>query len=238
MTDPTDTLFDQVPGPSPWYLTPTTKTVKGFQWKPAGQVSPAAGKTLLLGCNGPVAVLNFYNYTMMLDESSLLLWHQQWTHNVPTEPVRLLVIDPNRLSSLPDDLDSLYKTMNDDHVPIALGGLPTAEVRLPTDNCSDELRAEFPEQTRSLEELLILCRSSSIPTGVPENGSNSALLVARPRESSYRIYPQDWFNSGGLDYGYQWITRIARNPLTGKVQGEGIRISPFVLDNSLRKLCK
>ena len=86
MAEARHALFDEVPGPSPWFLTPDTKTVKGFQWKPAGQTSPAAGKTLLLGCDGPVAVLNFYNYVMTLDESSLLIWHQRRTDNAPTEP--------------------------------------------------------------------------------------------------------------------------------------------------------
>ena len=235
MPDAKDALFDQVPGPSPWYLTPATKTVKGFQWKLAGHESPAAGKTLLMGCNGPV--LNFYNYVMVLDKSSLLMWHQRWTNNVPTEDVRLFVIHPNRLASLPDDLDSLYRTMNEHQTPFTIGGAPTAEVRLPTGDCTGDVSAEFPEQTRSLEELLILCRCSGIPR-TPECGSETALLVARPRESSYRLYPQDWFNFGGLDYGYQWITRVARNPLTGQVHGEGIRIAPFILDNSLRRLRK
>ena len=62
-----------------------------------------------------------------------------------------------------------------------------------------------------------------------------ALMVACPRECTVQLYGQDWFNGGGLDYGYQWVTRVARDPKTGKVRGEGIRISPFVLDTSLRQ---
>jgi len=65
-----------------------------------------------------------------------------------------------------------------------------------------------------------------------------ALLVAHPRTSSYRLYSQDWFNSLDLDFGYQWVTRVARHPETGRVHGDGIRIHPFVLDDLLRGLAE
>jgi hypothetical protein len=231
-------LFDDVPGPTPWYLAPTTRTVKGFRWQPAGDTPLSSGKTLLVGSDGPLVVLNFYNYVMMLDESSLLIWHQQWSEGSPTQPVRLLVVHPNRLTPLAGDLDCLYETMNDHRLPIILGGEPTAGMSLETHNCTDEVRTEFPKQTHSANELLILCKSSGIPTGVVGERSNSALLVAHPRQSMYRLYPQDWFNSGGHDYAYEWVTRVVRSSRTGQVHGEGMRIGPFILDDTLRKLCQ
>jgi hypothetical protein len=229
-------LFDDVPGPSPWYLVPETKTVNGFVWRPAGETRLSSGKTLLVGPNGPVAVLNFQNYVMRLDVSSLLIWHQQWTEFGPTEPVRILVVHPDRLTPLPGDLDSLYEAMNVHRTPITLGGKPTAEVRLETHDCTDEIQTEFPEQMHSADELLILCHSSGIPGPIAGGGSNSALLVARPRQAVYRLYQQNWFNSGGIDYGYQWVTRVVRNHRTGQVHGEGMRIAPFILDDSLCNL--
>ncbi len=50
------------------------------------------------------------------------------------------------------------------------------------------------------------------------------------------VFPQDWWNRADLDFGYQWVTRVARDPKTGKIVGEGIRIQPFVLDSSCREL--
>jgi len=188
--------------------------------------------TLLVGAEGPVAALGFYNYVMMLDESSLLIWYQNETRIGPTAPVRLLVIQPGQLKSLGDDVDSLCEEMRNDRVGVMIGGNAAAEMSLQTVNAADELVAVFPEPLRSVEELPILCRSS----GIREEGPNSALLVARPRQSAYRLYPQDWFNAGAFDYGYQWVTRVARNPRTGRVHGEGFRIAPFVLDDSLRQI--
>ncbi len=173
---------------------------------------------------------------MALDESTLLVWNQAAgsTEVSPTAPVRLLVIEPNRLGPLDSDLNSLFERMNAQKGFIALGGSATAEMSFSTRNVDEELKAEFPEVFWPIDELLILCHSSGIAT---EHGSaDLALLAAHPRRSRYWLYPQDWFNTGGLDYGYQWVTRVARNPQTGHIHGEGIRIEPFILDDSLRGL--
>lgn len=229
-------LFNGVPGPSPWYLTPTTRTVPGFSWQSAGTTSLSAGKALLVGPRGPVAILNYYNYVMMLDESSLLIWYQTFTKIAPTAPVRLLVIQPNSLSVLDSRLDSLYERMNAERLPLIIGGHTCAEMILSTVNVSDDLSSEFPAQLQTIDELLILCQTSAIGVPSGRQGSNLALLVAHPKQARYRLYPQDWFNSGALDYGYQWVTRVARNPRTGQVHGEGFRIDPFILDDSMRRL--
>jgi len=89
--------LDGAPGPSPWYLSAAANPVKGFKWQSAGDNALSSGKTLLVGANGPVAILNFYNYVIPLDDSSLLVWHQRWTGILPTEPVRLLIVRPDQL---------------------------------------------------------------------------------------------------------------------------------------------
>jgi len=95
----------------------------------------------------------------------------------------------------------------------------------------------FADSVRGIEEVLILCHSSAIRT--PDSGhSNLALAVVRPNKSTYKLYPQDWFNDAGFDHGYQWVTRVVRNPSTGQIHGEGIRIGPFVLDASLNRLAR
>jgi hypothetical protein len=231
-----DPLFDWVPGPSPWYFSSDTPATKGFRWQRAGDKSPAAGKTLLIGNRGPVAVLNVYNYAMILDESTILIWHQSRNSNdaSPTPPVRVFVIEPNRLSPFGEDLSTLYERMYVQKEQLALGGSPLALMSLSTTNIEDETSIKFAAQLESLDELLILCQSSGIRSEPAWDLGNLALLVANPKQSKYRLYPQDWFNAGGLDYGYQWVTRVVRNNQTGQIHGQGIRINPFILDDSLR----
>lgn len=53
-----------------------------------------------------------------------------------------------------------------------------------------------------------------------------------------RVAPQDWFNQGPYDFGYQWITRMARLPDVGEIVGEGIRLGVFRLDSPCRQIAE
>jgi len=213
----------------------------GYRWQDAGSGPLAAGKTLLIGSRGVVAVLNFQNYAMALNPSTLLVWYQERVAQ-PTlgpavsGPTVLLIFEPDQLTPLGPDLDSVFRIMDADKLSILIGGEPSARCELESGNVSDEITVIFPTQLQQIEELLILCHSTGIPSGNGWDRADLALMVVRPRESRYRLYSQDWFNEAGLDYGYQWVTRVVRNATTGHVHGEGIRISSFVLDDSLRKL--
>jgi len=46
------------------------------------------------------------------------------------------------------------------------------------------------------------------------------------------VLPQRWWNETDVDFGYQWITRVSREPLSGLIVGDGIRIRSIVPDDS------
>ena len=81
---------------------------------------------MLIGPNGPVAILNYYNYVMTLDKSRLLIWYQE-DDKLTTGPVRLFVIEPALLAPLAADLGPLFKTMNTEKAHLMLGSDPIAE---------------------------------------------------------------------------------------------------------------
>lgn len=82
-------FFNGVPGPTPWYPTPGDLAVEGFHWE------RSSGRTLLVGNAGVVAVLNYYNYVMRPDSSTLLIWNQRNESDYQgAPPVRLVVIQP------------------------------------------------------------------------------------------------------------------------------------------------
>jgi hypothetical protein len=58
--------------------------------------------------------------------------------------------------------------------------------------------------------------------------------VVDARSGTIDVIPQDWFSDGEFDFGYPWVTRIARDPETGRLVGEGIRMGFFRLDASNR----
>lgn len=227
-------IFDGVPGPSPWYLRADSSPLKGFHWKDLGTGPTTAGKTALVGPSGPVAIFDFHNYVSVLNGCHLVVWHQQHVQNGPTAPVRVVVLDPRELTPLENDLANACQAMTESKTPLLYTGHTLASVSLDTSIADATLSAAFPDPLASIDELLILCHSSGADPNPSWERSNLALLVANPAKSSYKLYPQDWFNAGGLDYGYQWVTRVARDPNSQQVRGEGIRIAPFTLDKTLR----
>ena len=61
--------------------------------------------------------------------------------------------------------------------------------------------------------------------------------VGRQEESTANYVRQAGRRGDGrVDLGYQWVTRVAGEQVTGCIHGDGIRISPFTLDETLRNL--
>lgn len=227
---------DNAPGPSPWYLRGASPPIPGFKWSSAGESGRTAGATVLSNSDGHVLILDFQNYVSIVDPGTILVWHQRHVATGPTAPVVLRVLRLSDLRPLVGDLEALCESMRGAEASFAASSPPLCEFSIPTTVAGELRELAFPEKLRNIEELLILCHSSGVDDSPSWERSNLALLVARPREGTYQLFPQDWFNSANLDYGYQWVTRVARDPRTGRVHGEGIRISPFVLDESLRNV--
>ncbi len=231
-------LFDGVPGPTPWYVRAGTTAVEGFTWqktplgaqKNATGPSQLAGKTLLVGATGTVAIFDFGNWIMRLDDSTLLAWNQ-----TESSSIRLVVLRPSLLPAFETDVEEIAGRMDASGSRMELAGKPLASGDLSTGTIDQDMAADFPQELYQVEELLILCHSPAIPR-IPGMRADLALLAANPAQGTYRLYPQDWFNAADLDFGYEWVTRVVRNPQTGRIHGEGIRIAPFELDESQRRL--
>jgi hypothetical protein len=192
------------------------------------------GKMMLVGASGPVAILGFYNWTMRLLDRWLLVWNQPDVDSgCLTNPVRLVVFDPSALVPLEGQVADVCGQM-ESNASILLGGASVAELELETTFVEEDRSVEFPDPVRRLDEILILCHSSAVDAAPTWEHQDLGLLVAHPSASSYRMVPQDWFNHGGFDYGYEWVTRVVRDKKTGRVHGQGMRIREFVLDESLR----
>lgn len=100
-----------------------------------------------------------------------------------------------------------------------------------------ELNHEFNHEFKELGELIVI---GDIPwlKKLPENQASTAILSVQPKSGKITIYPQDWFNQGDYDFGYQWITLAGRDPSNGQLQGTGIRLGNFQCDESGRRLVK
>lgn len=179
--------------------------------------------------------LNFHNYVTLVDGEHLLIWSQTHVESGQTAPVVFEVFRLSTLSPLPGSVTDICRAMREKKSSLSYAHRPECELRIPTTVDGDERPVQVPELLQSLEEVLVLCHSSAVRESPTWESSNLALMVFRPKLGTYRLYPQDWFNDAGLDYGYQWVTRVARDPQTGRVIGDGIRIDAFELDSTMRK---
>jgi hypothetical protein len=226
--------LETAPGPSPWNIRRPGARIPGFEWIEAGQSSHTAGLIVLSSARGNLLILDFHNYVVLLDPDTLLIWHQCSVPTGPTPPVWLRVFRLADLRPLEGDLEELGASMRGAHASFAASTDPLCVHDISTTVVSKRITQRFPEPLSRCQELLILCHSSGVDDSSVADRSNLALLVARPSDGSYQLFPQDWFNHAGLDYSYQGVTRVARDRATGWIHGEGTRIDPFILDDTLR----
>jgi len=230
----------KVPGPSPWYLYkmgPKIRTKYGItSWKYAGRSENKCGKFILKAGNNNLAVFNFYNYVCHLKDSLLLVWNQPRTDKGTTNPIILKIFDCNKFIPI-DNLENIYPEMKEKEILIYHKNGVQDKFEIPTTNIDKSLKLYIPDSLREMDEILILAHSSAL-AGWTWDRNNLCLLSLKPKTGTCDFYPQDWFNNGGYDYGYEWVTHVAREPKSQKICGAGVRIKSFILDRTNRKIEK
>jgi len=227
-SDPSSVLRG-APGPSPWYLRADPPKIDAVTWE---EYEEDGGTVLLKRANDVLAVIGMYCYLLTLDSDTLLVWYQQHDNEF-RDFIDFEVLNLERLKPISDVSLAVHRLKSKKNYIFTEDTLLT-RFRLSVNSAELKNHYEFPEEFQSLDELLILAHQTGQPREVI--ASSLCLFVLRPRSREYEIYPQDWFNDGSLDYGYQWVTRVAREPHTKKIYGEGFRISRFVLDPGLRNI--
>jgi hypothetical protein len=227
-----------VPGPCPWYFTPTFPRLTS-SGEPARWVDLGAGNPLALqnSRGETIALIGMYSYVLPLDESSFIVWHQgDSRHTIlkTTPPVRLAAFLVDQLQPLSVHR-ALLARFRGKRLPYSTKGGRLFEIQIPTTSLNS-LRLDFPQALLVVDELLILAKSSAIAYPGRQYAHNTCLLIASPPTGTVDFYPQDWFNLGDFDFGYEWITRVARDQETGRFIGDGIRMRPFMLDESRRAI--
>ena len=138
--------------------------------------------------------------------------------------LRLILIGTSLLKPLTTipDLEGRRKTGNP---PVEFVSGLVAETEFPIPGRIGKFAHQFPDAMHSIRELLVL-------GSVLDRPRSQGIYVMKPREGTIEVLPMDWWNNGDYDFGYEWVTKIARDPNTRNIVGEGVRILPFLLDQS------
>ena len=137
--------------------------------------------------------------------------------------LRLLCFDPDQLASFPlRDVAGWFKRSQD---RIYSATAPLAEMEISSRLAAGKHPVEVPPEFRGMDELLLV---GAYPATSKDDAA-CAILVLHPGAGEVAVLPQTWFTANKFDVGYQWITRVTRDPATGRIIGGGIRIRDFEL---------
>ena len=224
-----DPLFDNAPGPTPWWVPESPQGEGGpqFSWHAAGNTAPCAGKTVLLNAAGQKLLLaDLYCWIRWFSTSHLLIWHQRrHDSSTPNPAVRMHVFEVAAFETLSDDACGVLDASPD--LVLSQGGhvaAATFDAQLKPGRHGIHLPFPYSQ----LDELLVL-----VSPGRPH--AQFHLWAVQPAKGVVDVIPQEWFNCDEYDCGYQWITRMVRDPQR-RLIGEGIRLGVFRLDSSGRRV--
>jgi hypothetical protein len=222
-------LKDSSVGPAPWYWQTFPSFGARFEWHfvpKAGLEYPNGDAGLFGDTDGetgpelPVLAVRTYGRALRANEGHILLWGPRQREND-------LLIETFALG----ELQQSVVTEPDEGRLWITTAKPTDHLTIPAELPAGRASGRFIAKAAStLGEVLLLA------DGPSRSHAASSIYAWTPATGTVDVMPQTWFNEGTADLGYEWITRVRRDPRTRHILGDGMRIPPFELDERGRWL--
>jgi hypothetical protein len=217
-------LIENAIGPAPWYWKtfPALQANSGqkFEWRyhgDQGELPYLVTLGLAQEAHTPRLALNTYCRAFPLSRKLFGIWCPE------PRTLRLLCFDPDQLKAFSFvDIVGWFKQSTE---RVYSATEPLAEFEISSALPEGVHKVEVPEPFRTLDELLLL---TSSPAKTDEDPS-CAIYVLYARAGLVEVLPQKWFTHSRYDIGYEWITRVVRDPASGRILGDGFRIGAFEL---------
>ncbi len=217
-------LLQKTVGPAPWYWESFPAIVgaagQHFVWQfhgTQGALAYLVSLSLASEPDVPRLALNTYVRPFALDGTRFGIWCPQGRY------IRMAIFDAEQLKPFPlEDVAGWFK-QSTERVYAATG--PVADFEFDGMLPQGAHSVEFPEEFQEVKEMHLV---SSYPAKSKED-PHAAVYVVYPHAGLVEVLPQRWFTATGFDIGYQWISRVTRDPETHRLVGEGVRIGGFEL---------
>jgi hypothetical protein len=225
----------------PWYVSPHEPQLfrNGIEleWNYVEKIDDEyVGVITLNDSKNAYGIFRIYNCIFPSnDGTQICVWSKKRVDQVAANSFRIDLYRLNDLAEIPD-LDNRILSINSaDEIEYYFDGRPTSSVDVVLDRSDVPFTVTFSDEFKVFDDFIAVVEIENLYDNQSFHGT--ALLEIMPYRGFAQLHPQDWFNQDGqMDFGYQWITRAARNAATGRIVGDGIRIGRFELDESDRKL--
>lgn len=240
--DPLIELIRNAPGPSPWCVRGAvggqSPDGEDCHWVSSAPDEPFQGHLVLETPSG-VALMAVKSPTTVASglAGNRLLVVSKRSHPDVLD-IALYSVDRLRPIEDPRAAAKILEAPDRSHIAAVE---PVSRLQIPRRMLPGYSPFHFPAPFADIGELaLVTTLSRTGPPGStpsPElEAGQAAVLVIDPNHNRIEVLPQDWFREGPYRHGYQWLTRAARDPETGLLVGEGIRIGRFMLDATGRQV--
>jgi hypothetical protein len=229
---------------APWYFKDDTpriiKNSESLKWRYIEKIGDDyAGVLVLEDRSGNCfAILKTYTYFLpFASAAKFLIWNRHLTKKLPQE-LEIFLFDAASLKAI-ENTEKKILELKDCDAAFLISAEPSSTLKFRINPTEESLQLKFPDAFKAMDEFIIVTHLENLYEN-PEKKywDNTAVMVFKPKQDFVFIYPQDWFNKAEHDFGYEWITRVARDAESGYIRGEGIRIRAFILDGTNRQIKK
>ena len=224
-------IIKNTTGPAPWYWENFPKLASGskrFEWVHHGNDGPLAYLVTLHEAgkrSDPLIALNTYCTPFDLGSNYLGIWCPEGR-----SMLRLVAFELDQLK--PFVIDEIVGWFKQSTERIFSKTEPIEDFEFSAELPAGTHELKVPEKFSGVQELPMVAARKALAKEDP----SCAFFVLYPHAGLVEVLPQRWFSRAEYEVGQQWITRLARDPLSHRIVGDGFRIPAFRLSEDGREL--
>ncbi len=222
-------LLKQTVGPGFWETFPELRGSSGqvFTWQyrgTDGQLAYLVTLHLRSQSDKPLLALNSYCRPFVVEPNRLGIWCPDGRN------LRFILFDLDSLK--PFEYEEIAGWFKPSPERIFSAAPPIAEFSVTAMLTEGTHPVQAPAEFQNVEELLVPTQYGA----KTKDDAAAAIYVVYPHAGLVEVLPQRWFTPSQFDVGMQWITRLARDPISHRIIGEAMRFGSFELTEDGRDL--